>query len=147
MHSLCSSLSDSLAPVVQSLGFVLYGVERWRSGRGDVVRVYIDHARGVNIDDCARVSSSLAPVLSDMVASYEVSSPGIDRPLFTPGQLRGCVGSPVFLRTSAPLSGRRRFSGVLHAVTATSAEICVDAVMFTVPLDLIVRAQLRGSGK
>ena len=75
-----------LEPGVKALGFELVDTELSGGAGQTVLRVYIDHPRGINVDDCAKVSRQLSAVLDveDPIAGQyllEVSSPGLDRPL------------------------------------------------------------------
>ena len=83
-----STLSALLAPTVASLGFQLWGLELISPNRRPTLRVYIEGDSGVTVDDCATVSRHLSSVLDveDPIQgeyTLEVSSPGIDRLLFT----------------------------------------------------------------
>ena len=82
-----SQLLKLLEPTVDMLGCKLWGLELLSPNRRPTLRVYIDKASGVTVDDCASVSRHLAGVLDvedPFVGEYtlEVSSPGIDRLLF-----------------------------------------------------------------
>ncbi len=117
------SLEELIAPMAQALGLTLWGVELTGGhGRG-VVRVYLDSETGVTVDQCAELSRDLSVALDveDIVpGSYylEVSSPGLDRPFFSPQQMRGHEGSEVQATLRGPVDGRRRFQGRLAAVEA-----------------------------
>jgi ribosome maturation factor RimP len=102
-------------------GVELYHVEcpDPRSRRGGVLRVFIDHHEGgVTHEDCIRVSRQLSALLDvedPFAGSYtlEVSSPGMERGLYTPKHFETNAGKPVRLRTYAPVEGRRRFDARL----------------------------------
>ena len=152
MRAQYSPFQSLLEPVVQSLGFVLYGIERFNSGRREMLRVYIDRdqderdqGRGVSLDDCAEVHVPLERVLHGNGASLylEVSSPGMDRLLFTPEQLAAATGSVVTLRTTSKINGRRRFTGKLQSVDANgNAVLLVDGECHAIAVSEIERARL-----
>jgi len=82
-----SQLLTMLEPTVDMLGYELWGLELFSPNRRPTLRVYIDRAQGVTVDDCASVSRHLGGVLDvedPFVGEYtlEVSSPGINRLLF-----------------------------------------------------------------
>ncbi len=81
-----------------------------RAGPG-LVRVFIDHPQGVDIDLCERVSRDLSPLRERF--ALEVSSPGVERPLVRPDHFRRVIGSKVDVRTVEPIDGRRHFTAVL----------------------------------
>jgi len=81
-------LADMLAPAVEAMGFSLWGVEFVRAGKHSTLRVYIDHADGISVDHCAKVSHQVSAILDvedPIQAEYflEVSSPGMERPFFS----------------------------------------------------------------
>lgn len=111
-----------LTPAIEALGYECLGVEWSGHRRGRKLQVFIDAPGGISVADCERVSREVEALLDleDPIAgSYtlEVSSPGIDRPLFTPAQFARYRGETVSLTLVRPLSGgRRRLQGVLKAV-------------------------------
>ena len=93
-------LSEMLNPAVEALGFELLGVEFVRAGKHSILRVYIDHENGINVDDCADVSHQVSAVLDvedpiNTEYNLEVSSPGMDRPLFKAAHYAQVVGETV----------------------------------------------------
>lgn len=141
-------LTARVAAAVEPLGYELLGVEQLGSGRRALIRVYIDHAKGVTVDDCALVSHQLSgafdlddPVPGDYV--LEVSSPGLDRPLFTAAQLERFRGARARVRLAGKLGGRRNFAGVLAGVMDGALRLeCDQGVIETLPLDQIESARL-----
>ncbi|MDO6805612.1 ribosome maturation factor RimP, partial [Wenyingzhuangia sp. 1_MG-2023] len=90
-------------------------------GRHTLLRVYIDHADGITVDHCADVSRQIGSVLDveDPISqdyTLEVSSPGMDRPLFTMDQYVQSVGEEIELRLRMPFDGRRKFKGRLQGI-------------------------------
>lgn len=114
------TIRNLLRPSVESLGFELLGVELRGSVRSPLLRVYIDHPAGITVDDCGQVSHQISGVLDvEAVLSdaytLEVSSPGLDRPLFEPAHFERHIGDTVRLRLAVPdHQGRRRYSGRLE---------------------------------
>ena len=83
-----SQLTELIAPVVESMGFTFWGLEFMPQGKRSMLRIFIDHADGINVDHCAQVSRQVSAVMDveDPIAqeyTLDVSSPGMDRPLFT----------------------------------------------------------------
>lgn len=139
-------LQALLEPVVTAMGYQLVGID-YRAGAGGVLRVYIDRDQGITVDDCALVSHQISGVLDvedPLQGSYtlEVSSPGLDRPLFTLDQFRQFIGQPVKLRLRMAIDGRRRFSGVIEEVGDTEVTVNIDGDRQSIPLDLIEKANL-----
>ena len=124
-------LTEMIEPTVEALGLELWGVEHIPQGRYSLVRIYIERAQGITIEDCANVSRQVGAVLDveDPISSeytLEVSSPGLDRPLFTARQFQQFVGSEVRLRLHSAVQGRRKFKGSIARVDQESICLQVD---------------------
>lgn len=122
-----------VAPAVAALGYELWGCELVSAGKHrKLLRVYIDRAQGVNIDDCAKISRQISAILdveNPIAGSYllEVSSPGLERPLFTLSQCRRYQDAKIRVRLRTPLNGQRNFSGTLQSVSKESVILQLDA--------------------
>lgn len=121
MRQAPAKLRELIEPIVRGLGYEAVGVELTGQGGRALLRVYIDRDGGVTLDDCERVSHQVSGVLeveSLLRGEYtlEVSSPGLDRPLFTLDQAGRYVGHRMKLRLFAPLDGRRKFKGRLTGI-------------------------------
>ncbi len=136
-----------IEPVVAGLGFELVGVEYRAAGRHSVLRIYIDTEAGVTVDDCALVSHQVSGVLDveDLVRgqyTLEVSSPGLDRPLFGVKDFEKYNGRDVQIRLDTPLNGRRKFTGRLLGIGEGMLRVLVDGVETSLPLLHIEQARL-----
>lgn len=132
---------------VEALGYELVGVEYLSAGRGATLRIYIDHPNGILLEDCARVSRQVSSVLDveDPISEnyqLEVSSPGLDRPLFTREHYARYTGCEVSVRTSVKVGGRRRFKGILIGLEGDQLVLKVDGEPVSLELDNIERARL-----
>lgn len=136
-----------LRSTVQALDLELWGVEYLTRGRSALLRIYIDGADGVTIDDCERVSRQVSAVLDvedPLPGEYtlEVSSPGLDRPLFYFEQFGQFVGDVVNLRLRGPLNGRRKYKGVLEKADAGIITMTVDNEQIEIPYDQVEKANI-----
>lgn len=136
-----------LSPTVEALGCELWGLQYSANPKHSVLRIYIDKPDGVSIEDCERVSrqvSALLDVEDPVSGKYqlEVSSPGLDRPLFALDHFQRCVGSVVQVRLRQPFEGRRNYSGQLVGVEDENVVIRVDDQEYVVPYEWIDRAQV-----
>jgi ribosome maturation factor RimP len=141
------TLSELLTPVVAGLGLEFVGLEYAPQGAYSLLRIYIDAPAGVTVEDCERVSHQVSGVLEveDPIKSHytlEVSSPGLDRPLFTPDHYARFAGERVKVRLRVPVEGRRNLTGVLTQVTDTGVTVDVEGVLVSVTFDQIDRARL-----
>ncbi len=132
MSKRTEQLTELLAPVVEDLGFVLWGVE-YIQGRGAVLRVFIDHADGISVDNCAAVSHEVSGVLDveDPISgeyNLEVSSPGMDRPMFEIAQYVAYIGEDVQLKLLAPVTGKRKMTAATLVVYGDTLVDALDGV-------------------
>ncbi len=126
-------LHKLIIPVIRSFDLELWGMEFMQGGRS-VLRVYIDGPQGVTIDQCALVSRhiGLALEVEDPITgayTLEVSSPGLERPLFTIEQMAAYKGHAVELVLRAPADafpGRKKFTGIIESVDGDGFIISVD---------------------
>jgi ribosome maturation factor RimP len=93
--------------------------------------VYIDKEGGITIDDCQSVSEELSDLLDEadpIEQSYifEVSSPGIDRPLKTDRDFEKNNGKQVEVKLFSPVGGKKAFEGILKGHTAEKVELEVE---------------------
>ena len=148
MSSRSSELVDLLAPTVASMQLELLGVEFVQSGSSALLRLYIDApGRAVVIEDCEAVSREVSGVLdvNDPIASHyelEVSSPGIDRPLFTAAQFARHIGEQVKVTLQIPLDGRRRLQGAIERVDGEDIALRIDGHEVVVQHPNIEKARL-----
>jgi ribosome maturation factor RimP len=137
-----------LAPLIADLGLELVGIEFSPGPGGSLLRVYIDAPeRPVAIEDCERASREISALLdvNDPVAgryTLEVSSPGLDRPLFTPEHFARFVGQAVKINVNLPLEGRRRFHGTIKEIEGDRIVIEQDGTMLTIVHANIAKARL-----
>lgn len=148
MRPLEDRLAELLTEAVEALSLELWGIE-YRAGEGrGLLRVYIDAAdRPVTVDDCEAVSRAIAPLLDvhDPIASaytLEVSSPGLDRPLYRPDQYRRFVGEQAKVELIVPEGGRRRWQGRIVSANDHAVELEIDGESRQFPFDQIHKAKI-----
>ena len=140
-------LNELLQPLVEDLGYEFVGLEYNSNPKHSLLRIYIDHENGVGIEDCETVSRETAALLDvkDPIRSHynlEVSSPGLDRPLFTPAHYIEFIGREVQISLFAPQDGRRKFSGPILSASQSSVCIEQDGTEVTLDFDNIIKAKL-----
>ncbi|MGB0664444.1 MAG: ribosome maturation factor RimP [Pontibacterium sp.] len=147
MSTKLKQLEEMLSPSVEALGFELWGIEYWTQGRFSTLRIYIESENGVSVDDCAAVSHQVSGVLDveDPISgefNLEVSSPGMDRPLFKLEHYAAYVGAQVKMRLRMPFEGRRNFKGTLNGVEGEEILLVVDEEEYMLPIEYIERANV-----
>lgn len=147
MSSKLEQLQALLSPVVEALGYQCWGIEFFSQGRHSLLRVYIDHENGILLEDCEKVSRQLSGVLDveDPISveyTLEVSSPGMDRPLFTLEQFARHAGDQIKIKLRSPFEGRRNFQGILRGVEDQDVVVLVDDHEYLLPIDMIDKANI-----
>jgi len=148
MQKASAGLQEIVRGVVEPMGYELVGVEYLAGYQGgNLLRVYIDHENGINVDDCAAVSHQLSGVLDveDPLPgqySLEVSSPGLDRPLFDAEQFECYIGHKVNVRLDPSIGGRRKYKGLLLGLEDDHILVEVDGEVYPLYLDQIQEARL-----
>ena len=143
-------LTPLFEPVIESMGYELVGVEFVGGGGHGTLRVYIDRDEGVSIDDCASISHQISGILDveepiKQAYDLEISSPGIDRPLFKLTDFERYAGKTAKIKLAVGVDGRKNFKGRLQGVAdAKMVEIEVDGEVFSLPYADIARANLVG---
>lgn len=140
-------LQTMFEPVVNSLGFDLWGIEFLSQGRHSTLRLYIESIKGITVDDCAMVSRQVSAILDveDPISgeySLEVSSPGMDRLLFCLEHYSAYLGETMQLRLLSAISGRRKFKGVLKCLNEKTLTFEVDGEPMDVPFDKIEKGRI-----
>lgn len=149
------SLQKLIEPALAVLGYELVGTEYLPQGKHSLLRIYIDSTDGITLEDCERVShqvSGLLDVEDPIQGQYtlEVSSPGMDRPLFKLEHFDRFAGKRAKLRLKLPLDGQRNFTGTLLGTrdgavlmqTDGGEKGVVESRQLTLPLEKIEAARL-----
>lgn len=136
-----------IEPVVTGMGFSLWGIEYIRSGKYSTLRIYIDHEDGIGVDHCADVSRQVSAVMDveDPISTeytLEVSSPGMDRPLFTLEQYSAFVNEWVEIKLKYAFEGRRNFKGVIVGIEESDVVIAADGEEFLLPIESIDKGRV-----
>lgn len=147
MTNLERQLTDMLRPATEAAGYELLGLEFVRAGKHSTLRLYIDHENGINVDDCAAVSRQVSAVLDveDPIATeynLEVSSPGLERPLFEAEQYAAFIGEEAELRLKVAVNKQRKIQGVIVAAEGPMLKLKVKGSDLDIAFDNIERANL-----
>lgn len=142
-----NEVEQIIKPIVEDMGYVIWGCEYLSQGKHSLLRIYIDHDDGIGIEDCQRVSREISSVLDveDPIPgqySLEVSSPGIPRPLFHPWQYQLFVGQIIKIKVFKPIDGKRTFSGTIVSVDEDKLTLKVDDDELEIFISNIVKAYL-----
>lgn len=149
MRENLQTLKRILTSVVESMGYEWIGMEFHPRHANALLRIYLDSATGITLEDCQRVSHQVSGVLDVednlIVGQYtlEVSSPGLDRPLFEARHFERFAGSEVRLQLREMLNGRRKLSGCLQGMRGDNVVIVdSEGQEWQVLLERIEKARL-----
>ena len=153
MTDKADQIAELLSPTVSALGLELLGIEYLPAPGGATVRLYIDmpqadaDTRHVGIEDCEAVSREVSAQLDvedPITGNYtlEVSSPGLDRPLFGAVQFARFVGESAKVVLKLPQDGRRRLQGKIERVEGSIITFALEAGEFVVDAANIEKAKL-----
>ncbi|HDD44520.1 MAG TPA: ribosome maturation factor RimP [Candidatus Desulfofervidus auxilii] len=142
-----SIVEKLVTPIVESEGLELVDIEFQREGRGWVLRVYIDKAGGVTLNDCTIVSQQLSALLDiedpiDTAYTLEVSSPGLTRPLKKEEDYKKYEGHLVQIKTYQSINGQKIFRGTLLGIEEGIVKVEIKGKIYEIPLDSIAKANL-----
>ncbi len=157
MRRASQAIQDVVEPVVTGLGYEFVGAQFGQGENGQTLRIFIDTDKGILVDDCVAVSKQLSAVLDveDTIKSayqLEVSSPGLDRPLFTAAHFESQLNEEVRIRMDVAVDGRRNFKGKLVVVENDELVVEVDGIDYTLPVNEVEQAHLvanlkKGTGR
>ena len=147
MMDVAAHLEGLLRDVVELDGVELVYVEYRPEGSPSVLRIYIDKPGGVGLQDCERVSKQASALLDAenlILRRYvlEVSSPGIERPLFREADYRRFVGKEIRLITTETIEDRRKFTGLIRTFSEGILKLEFDGEMHQIPFSKIRKANL-----
>jgi ribosome maturation factor RimP len=147
MASKQDQLQALLAPVIESMGCELWGLEYLTQGRFSTLRIFIDGPKGVSLEECEKVSrqiSSVMDVEDPIEGEYtlEVSSPGLDRTLFSLAHYQRYVGEMISGKLRSPIEGRRRFKAEIRAVENDVIVMLLDNKEIKIPFTAIDKANV-----
>ncbi len=142
-----ATLDDIIEPAVTTLGFELVGTQPVNEGHMQVIRVFVDGPNGITIDDCAKISRQIGAVMDveePIKGNYrlEVSSPGIQRPLFKLPHYVKYVGQRVKVRLHRPVNNQRNFVGALLSVDGSELSLETDNGIVKVNFEDIQKGRL-----
>lgn len=147
-NEVAQQVTELLRPIAGRMGLEVVDVQVVGDAHHTTLRVLMDRVEGgITVDECAKVNEALSRQLDlyDVFAhpyTFEVSSPGLDRPLRTDGDFRRFAGRRAEITTFGPLDGQRRFRGMLLGVVGEAVVMQLDSRQVQVPKAQIAQARL-----
>ncbi|HIB28847.1 ribosome maturation factor RimP [Candidatus Thioglobus sp.] len=149
MAKITEKITSLIGPVLEDMGYELVGIEYIASGKHSTLRIFIDTDHGIGIEDCEKASHQLSAIfdVEDPITgqyNLEVSSPGIERPLFHIGHYQRFLGNDISLRMVRPINKQRKFKGSIGSVSEldNTIELITELGSVTLDIDMIEKANL-----
>lgn len=147
MLKLAPQIRDLIREVVEDEGYELVHVEFASGGSSSVLRVYADRPGGITLSDCAELSRRISVILDveDRIPSryvLEVSSPGIERPLFSERDYERFKGQEIKLTTTGKFENRRNFTGTIEEFRDGVLTLRCDRDVYEIPFGMIKKSNL-----
>lgn len=148
IDALIESIDGLVRPIADELNYEIYHIEYVKENGEYYLRIYIDKEGGIKLSDCEALSRRVSDIMDEkdpIKEAYflEVSSPGLNRGLYTDVHFEKQLGKEVLVRFTKSLGGRKNVKGILKEITADSVVIEAEEVV-TVPKDKIKSANLQG---
>lgn len=142
-----NELEQLLSPTIRDMGYELWGCEYLSQGKHSLLRIYIDKAEGIGIEDCQEVSKQVSALLDveDPIPgnySLEISSPGIPRPLFSSWQYQLYIGQPVQVKMFRSINGKRKLLGTIVSASESALVLNINNEHQEILFSNIVKANL-----
>ncbi|MCU6707143.1 ribosome maturation factor RimP [Paenibacillus sp. J5C_2022] len=142
-----AAVEAMVLPYLNEHGFELVDIEYIKEGSSWFLRIFVDKDGGIDIDECGRISEYVSEQLDKndpITGAYflEVSSPGAERPLKKPEDVRKAVGKHVFMTTYEPIDGLKEFEGELVAFDGDTATVRIGKKEHSLPYGKVASARL-----
>ena len=137
-----------IEPIIEKIGYELYDVEYAKEGKNYFLRIFIDSEKGIDLNDCEKVNDAITDILDEenyIKEQYflEVSSPGLNRTLFTENHYKRFIGREVMVRFTKSIDGKKNVKGILKEVNDDSIVVEAENLM-NIPKDKIKSANIEG---
>ena len=148
VDALIEKIYQLVRPVAEELNYEIYHIEYVKENGEYYLRIYIDKEGGISLTDCESLSRRVSDIMDEEdpipVAYFlEVSSPGLNRGLFTDEHYKKQIGKEVLIRFTKSLGGKKNIKGILKEVKEDSILVEADTLV-EVPKDKIKSANLEG---
>lgn len=148
-NALIEKIETLVKPIADELNYEVYHIEFVKENNEFYLRIYIDKEEGISITDCEALSRRVSDVLDvedpiDKAYYLEVSSPGLNRRLFTDEHFKKFVGREVLVKLNGNIEGKKNIKGLLKEVNEEDIIVEDDEKAITIPKSKIKAANLEG---
>ena len=131
MASIEEKVENLLKEQIEALGYELYDVQYAKEGKDYFLRIFIDNEKGIDLQDCEKVSNQINPLLDEKdfikeMYFLEVSSPGIERILRKEKHFEKAKGKEIELKLFKPIEGKKEYRGILEKWNEETIELKIE---------------------
>jgi len=135
-------------PIVEQNNCELYHIEYVKESGENYLRIYIDSANGISLENCEKISRATSEILDvedPITDSYclEVSSPGIERTLYNDNHLEKYIDQNVLVNLNSLYEGKKKLEGDLLGFSDIQIEIQYDGNNISIPREKISSVNLK----
>ena len=148
VNALVEQIAEIVRPIAEELNYDIYHIEYVKESGEYYLRIYIEKDGGVSLNDCEALSRRVSDVLDEkdpITDAYflEVSSPGLNRTLFTNEHYTRFIGNEVLVKLAKAVEGTKTIKGILKENNESSITV-EGAEEINIPKDKIKSVNLEG---
>lgn len=146
--ALVTQIYEMVKPIADELNYEIYHIEYVKENGEYYLRIYIEKEGGITLNDCEALSRRVSEIMDEkdpIPEAYflEVSSPGLNRTIFTEAHYKRFVGREVMVRFTKAIDGKKNVKGILKEVNEDNIIVEVDTLI-SIPKDKIKSANIEG---
>ena len=144
--ALVTQIYEMVKPISDELNYEIYHVEYVKENGEYYLRIYIEKEGGITLSDCEALSRRVSDLMDEkdpIPEAYflEVSSPGLNRTLFTEAHYKRFVGREVMVKLTKAIEGKKSIKGILKEVNEENIIVEADTLI-SIPKDKIKSANI-----
>ena len=148
IDALVNEIYEMVNPIAEELNYDIYHIEYVKENGEFYLRIYIEKDGGITLSDCEALSRRVSDLMDEkdpIKDPYflEVSSPGLNRTLFTENHYKRYIGREVMVRFTKSIDGKKNVKGILKEVNDDSIVVEAENLM-NIPKDKIKSANIEG---
>ena len=148
VNALVEQIAEIVKPIAEELSYDIYHIEYVKESGEYYLRIYIEKDGGITLSDCEAISRRVSDLMDEkdpIKDPYflEVSSPGLNRTLFTENHYKRFIGREVMVKFTKSVDGKKNIKGILKEVNEDSIVVEADQLI-NIPKDKIKSVNIEG---
>ncbi|MCI9304317.1 ribosome maturation factor RimP [Clostridium sp.] len=146
--ALVTQIYEMVKPIADELNYEIYHIEYVKENGEYYLRIYIEKEGGITLNDCEALSRRVSDIMDEkdpIEEAYflEVSSPGLNRNLFTESHYKRFVGREIMVKLTKAIDGKKNIKGILKEVNEENIIVEADTLI-SIPKEKIKGANIEG---